>query len=106
MAMCPPRPDWLLGLAFLLGGSIIAQQVILYAVASAYYGVASRGTAMGAAVAAGRFGSLVGPLVAATLLAAGRTSSQVLIDMLPFVVACGAAVGVLGWRKLAVATAE
>ena len=46
-------------------------------------------------------GSLVGPLVAAALLAAGRSPSQVLIGVLPIVLACGAVVGVLGWRKLA-----
>jgi AAHS family 3-hydroxyphenylpropionic acid transporter len=101
MATCPPRPSLFIGLAFLLGGSILSEQVILYAVTSASYDVASRGTGMGTAVAVGRSGSLVGPLVAAALLAAGRSPSQVLISVLPIVVACGAAVGVLGWRKLA-----
>jgi AAHS family 3-hydroxyphenylpropionic acid transporter len=53
----------------------------------------------GAAVAVGRLGSLVGPLVAATLLAAGRSPTQVMIDLLPIVVACGASVGFLGWQE-------
>lgn len=101
MATCPPRPGLFIGLAFLLGGSIISQQVIPYAVASATYLLTSRGTGMGTAVAVGRSGSLVGPLVAAALLAAGRSPSQVLIGVLPIVLACGAVVGVLGWRKLA-----
>jgi MFS transporter, AAHS family, 3-hydroxyphenylpropionic acid transporter len=104
MATCPPVPSLFIGLAFLLGGSILAEQVILYAVTSASYALASRGTGMGSAIAVGRSGSLVGPLVAAGLLAAGRSPSQVLISVLPIVVACGAAVGVLGWRKLAVTT--
>jgi AAHS family 3-hydroxyphenylpropionic acid transporter len=104
MATSPPVPSLFISLAFLLGGSIIAEQVILYAVTSASYALASRGTGMGSAIAVGRSGSLVGPLVAAGLLAAGRSPSQVLISVLPIVVACGAAVGVLGWRKLAVTT--
>ena len=104
MATCPPVPSLFIGLAFLLGGSILSEQVILYAVTSASYAPASRGTGMGTAVAVGRSGSLVGPLVAAALLAAGRSPSQVLISVLPIVVACGAAVGVLGWRKLAITT--
>lgn len=99
IALCPPRPLPLFALTFLLGGSIIAEQVILYAVASARYDRASRGLATGAAVAAGRVGSLIGPLVAGALLAAGLSPTQVMIDLLPIVVACGASVGFLGWRE-------
>jgi AAHS family 3-hydroxyphenylpropionic acid transporter len=90
----------LLGLASLLGSAILASQVIVYAVASAVYPVAARGTGVGAAVAAGRLGSLVGPLFAASLLASGRSSAQVLIGVLPIAVAGGLCVGFLGWRKL------
>lgn len=100
IAACPPLPGLLFGLAFLLGGGIISQQVIVYSVVSNGYAAASRGTATGAAVAAGRAGSLVGPLVAASLLAAGGSSAQVLIGVLPIVVICGASIGFLGWRKL------
>lgn len=86
--------------AFLLGGSIIAQQVIVYAVASACYDSLSRGTGMGAAVGAGRGGSLVGPLVAAALVASGRSSTEVLTSLLPVVVLCGLCIGFLGWTSL------
>jgi MFS family permease len=89
----PAKTAPVVALTFFLGGSIIAEQVILYAVASARYNRASRGLATGAAVAAGRVGSLVGPLVAGALLAAGRSPTQVMIDLLPIVVACGTSVG-------------
>jgi AAHS family 3-hydroxyphenylpropionic acid transporter len=100
IAIVPPRPGVLLLLASLLGSAILASQVIVYAVASAVYPVACRGTGVGAAVAAGRLGSLVGPLFAASLLASGRSSAQVLIGVLPIAVAGGLCVGLLGWREL------
>jgi AAHS family 3-hydroxyphenylpropionic acid transporter len=100
IAIAPPRPGVLLLLASLLGSAILASQVIVYAVASAVYPVACRGTGVGAAVAAGRLGSLVGPLFAASLLASGRSSAQVLIGVLPIAVAGGLCVGLLGWREL------
>jgi len=103
-AICPPWASLLFGLAFLLGGSIISEQVIVYAVVGTCYDIASRGTATGAAVAVGRVGSLVGPLVAGSLLAAGRSPAQVLVGVLPIVLGCGAIVAFLGWRKLAPAT--
>jgi MFS transporter, AAHS family, 3-hydroxyphenylpropionic acid transporter len=100
LALTPPVPGLMFGLALLLGGSIISGQVLLYAVAAATYEVSARGTATGAAVAAGRLGSLVGPLAAGTLLAAGRSPAQVLMGVLPLALACGAGAGLLGWRRL------
>jgi AAHS family 3-hydroxyphenylpropionic acid transporter len=100
IAIAPPRPGILLVLASLLGSAILASQVIVYAVASAVYPVACRGTGVGAAVGAGRLGSLVGPLFAASLLAAGRSPAQVLIGVLPIAVLGGICVGLLGWREL------
>jgi AAHS family 3-hydroxyphenylpropionic acid transporter len=55
----------------------------------------ARGTGLGAAVAAGRLGSLAGPLFSAALLASGRSASQVLLDVLPIALACGACVGLV-----------
>jgi AAHS family 3-hydroxyphenylpropionic acid transporter len=100
IAVAPARPGVLLGLAALLGGAILAGQVIAYAAAGVCYPTAMRGTGLGAAVAAGRLGSLTGPLFGASLLAAGRSPSQVLIGVLPIVVVCGICVGFLGWREL------
>jgi AAHS family 3-hydroxyphenylpropionic acid transporter len=97
IATSPPQAALLLVLASLLGGGILAEQVIVYAVASACYPLAARGTGMGAAVAAGRLGSLVGPLFVAWLIAAGRSPAQVLVGVLPIVIVCGVCVGILGW---------
>jgi MFS transporter, AAHS family, 3-hydroxyphenylpropionic acid transporter len=99
-AVVPARPDILIGVAFLLGGAILAQQVIVFAAAGACYPVADRGTGVGSAVAAGRLGSLTGPLFAASLLAAGQSPSRVLIGVLPIVLVCGISAGLLGWRDL------
>jgi AAHS family 3-hydroxyphenylpropionic acid transporter len=100
MAISSARPEFVAGLAFLLGGAILAEQLIAYAVASACYPVAARGTGVGAAVAAGRLGSLAGPLFAGLVLAAGSNSTQVLMGVLPVVVLCGICVAFLGWREL------
>jgi len=100
MANTAPDVTVVFALAFFLGGSIIAQQLIVYAVASACYDPPARGTGLGAAVGAGRLGSLVGPLVAAALLASGRSSTEVLLGLLPIVVLCGLCIGSLGWTNL------
>jgi MFS transporter, AAHS family, 3-hydroxyphenylpropionic acid transporter len=100
-AVSPARTGLVIGLAAALGGAIIAEQVIVYGTTSAYYPPHARGTAMGAAVAAGRAGSLVGPLIAAVLLTNGRAPSQVLTDILPLVLLCSSLVGALGYRYLA-----
>jgi MFS transporter, AAHS family, 3-hydroxyphenylpropionic acid transporter len=105
-AICPPWAGLLIALAFLLGGSITSEQIIILAVIGARYDIASRGTATGAAVAVGRVGSLVGPLVAGMLLASGRSPAQVMIGILPIVLVGGTSVALLGWRNLAPSTAH
>jgi AAHS family 3-hydroxyphenylpropionic acid transporter len=92
-ALLPAWPAALILTSLLLGGAILAQQVIVYAAGSMLYADEARGTGLGAAVAAGRVGSLAGPLFSAALLASGRNASQVLLDVLPIVLACGACVG-------------
>ena len=100
LSLSPAQPTFLFGLAFLLGGAILAQQVILFAAVTVSYPAASRGTGVGAAIAAGRLGSLTGPLFAAALVAAGRTASQVLLGVLPIVVICGLCTALLARRTL------
>ena len=94
-ALLPPWPGALILATLLLGGAILAQQVIVYAAGSAYYADEGRGTGLGAAVAAGRAVSLAGPLFSSALLASGRNAAQVLLDVLPVVLACGACVGLV-----------
>jgi MFS transporter, AAHS family, 3-hydroxyphenylpropionic acid transporter len=99
-AASPARTGLVIGLVAALGGAIIAEQVIAYGATTASYPPHARGTAIGAAIAAGRAGSLVGPLIAAALLASGRTPSQVLMDILPLVLLCSSLVGAIGYRHL------
>ena len=99
-AVSPAWPLTFGVLAMLLGGAIIAQQIIVYASGSACYPIEVRGTGVGAAVAAGRVGSLVGPLFGAALIASGHTAVQVLLGVLPLSTACGACVGLVSWQVL------
>ena len=82
-----------------LGGAIIAAHVILYGVAGACYPTAIRGTGMGAVVGASRLGALAGPTLAAILLTAGKTPTEVLTSLLPVVLGAGVCVGWLGWPR-------
>jgi MFS transporter, AAHS family, 3-hydroxyphenylpropionic acid transporter len=54
---------------------------------------------VGAAVAVGRLGSVVGPLFAGGLLVAGSNSAAVLLAIVPFVAVGGGAALALTWRK-------
>jgi MFS transporter, AAHS family, 3-hydroxyphenylpropionic acid transporter len=94
-ALVPAWPAPLIFTSLLLGGAILAQQVIVYAAGSALYADEARGTGLGAAVAMGRVGSLAGPLFSAALLASGRNAAQVLLDVLPIALASGACVGLV-----------
>jgi hypothetical protein len=46
----------------------------------------------------GRIGSIVGPILGGTLKAAGHSSSQLLMDLLPIVIAGSVAALLLTWR--------
>jgi MFS transporter, AAHS family, 3-hydroxyphenylpropionic acid transporter len=77
----------------------LAGQVILYGVAGECYPSQARGTGVGAAVSAGRVGSLLGPLFVSVLLRAGRTPTEILMCVLPIVVAGMVCVGALTRRS-------
>lgn len=72
-----------------VGTAIIAIQAILYGLAPACYPMEVRGTGVASAVAVGRFGSVAGPLVAGGLIAAGHSSTEVLLVILPVAAAAG-----------------
>jgi MFS transporter, AAHS family, 3-hydroxyphenylpropionic acid transporter len=99
LAKAAPLTLAMFALAILLGGGILASQVILYGTAGGLYPPAARGAGIGSAIGVGRFGSLAGPAFAAVLLAAGRTPTEVLTSVLPIVVGCGLCVAGLGWRR-------
>jgi MFS transporter, AAHS family, 3-hydroxyphenylpropionic acid transporter len=88
------------------GVFIIGAQLILFAAAPLYYRAAVRGTGVGGAVAVGRLGSVVGPLFAGALLAAGSGGAGVLLGILPFVAVAGAATLALCARPLADSSGE
>lgn len=65
---------------FLVGG-----QSVLYALASSIYPTQVRGTGVGAAVAVGRMGSILGPLIAGQLLAIGQSASVLVAASIPLI---------------------
>lgn len=65
------------------GVLLLGANYSLYAVAAACYPAASRGTGSGAAVAVGRIGSVLGPLIAGALLARGVTAETVILCLAP-----------------------
>jgi AAHS family 3-hydroxyphenylpropionic acid transporter len=65
---------------FLVGG-----QSVLYALASSIYPTEVRGTGVGAAVAVGRMGSILGPLIAGQLLAIGQSATVLLSASIPLI---------------------
>ena len=73
-------------IVFGTGGAVLAAQSFLYATAPACYPTLIRGVALGAAVAVGRVGSIVGPKLGGALKAAGHSSGQLFTDILPLVV--------------------
>jgi AAHS family 3-hydroxyphenylpropionic acid transporter len=63
----------------------------LYGLAPCYYEVAIRGSGVGASVAVGRLGAIIGPLLAAGLLGVGAGGAGVLLALLPIEAVAGAA---------------
>jgi AAHS family 3-hydroxyphenylpropionic acid transporter len=82
---------------FLLGCAVLAAQAFLYALAPLVYPTWIRGMGVGAAVAVGRIGSVLGPKLGGTLKAAGHGPSQLLMDLLPIVIAGSVCALWLAW---------
>ena len=94
---------------FLLGCAVLAAQAFLYALAPIVYPIWIRGTGVGAAVAVGRIGSVLGPKLGGVLKAAGQGPSQLLIDLLPIVIAGSVCALWLAWataRPVAVSSPD
>ncbi len=75
--------------AFGMGAMIAVAQTTLYAFSPLCYPASIRNTGVGAAVAAGRLGTIAGPLLAGTLLDAGKTAQNVLIILIPITIVSG-----------------
>jgi len=65
---------------------------VLYGLAPGLYPVQVRSAAAGASVAVGRFGSILGPLVAGGLRQAGWSAGHVLGAMVPVALVAGSAI--------------
>jgi AAHS family 3-hydroxyphenylpropionic acid transporter len=74
------------------GFLVLGAQYALYALAPRLYGPQVRAAGAGAAVGIGRFGSIIGPLLAGELRQAGWTAGQVLGALAPVALAAGGAV--------------
>jgi AAHS family 3-hydroxyphenylpropionic acid transporter len=86
LAKSKPQLTFIASAVFLLGCAVVAAQGYLYAIAPTVYPTRIRGVGVGAAVALGRIGSIVGPKLGGTLKAAGHGPSQLLMDLLPIVI--------------------
>jgi len=85
----------LLAMAGASGFTVLGANYILYSASPGYYPLSARSAGTGAAVAAGRVGSIVGPMVAPQLRAAGFTADQVFLFLIPVSLIAGAACFVL-----------
>jgi AAHS family 3-hydroxyphenylpropionic acid transporter len=86
LALCPREAALIFVVVFFLGCAMVAAQAFLYAMAPSGYPTTIRGIGVGAAVAMGRIGSIVGPKLGGVLRAAGHSGAQLLIDLLPIVI--------------------
>lgn len=77
---------WISVSVLLAGMGVVGAQSMLYALSAASYATVMRGTGVGAAVAAGRVGSIVGPLAAGQLLASGASAATVIGASVPVTV--------------------
>ncbi|MCY1370704.1 3-(3-hydroxy-phenyl)propionate transporter [compost metagenome] len=84
------------GAGFAAGAFVMAAQLVLYALAPAYYPTLVRATGVGAAVAIGRLGSVSGPLAAGQILAAGAGSGGVLMAAAPGLLVAALVIVALG----------
>jgi AAHS family 3-hydroxyphenylpropionic acid transporter len=82
----------------LLGCGVMVAQAILYGVAPACYPTSIRGAGVGAAVAVGRIGSIIGPALAGFLKGLGHGSSQLLMDLLPIAILSSVCAILLTWK--------
>jgi MFS transporter, AAHS family, 3-hydroxyphenylpropionic acid transporter len=97
LAKAPPSLTIIVLIVCSLGCSVIAAQAFLYAMAPIPYPTAIRGIGVGAAVAAGRIGSIVGPKLGGMLKARGHDSSHLLLDLLPIVIVGSVCALLLAW---------
>lgn len=98
LALVPADLTLMLLAGLAVGAAVSGSQTALYALAPMPYPTEVRGTGVGAAVSAGRLGSVLGPLLAGALLGSGQGSVQVVLTLIPILVASGVAATLLAVR--------
>lgn len=78
------------GLAGLVGFWLLGAQCALYGISPQIYPPASCSTGVGCAVAAGRIGSVLGPVIAGYMMGHGTTANQLIFVMAPIAILAGA----------------
>lgn len=78
-------------IAFLAGFAVLGAQFTLYGISPQLYPISGRSSGVGIAVAMGRVGSILGPLVIGGALSIGKQSSEALLYMAPIAVIAGIA---------------
>lgn len=101
LALAPKQSPAIVLIVLVLGIVLLASQVVNYAVAPECYPTAIRGVGVGTAVAMGRLGSIVGPVLGAVLVARGQTTSQLLLHLVPVSLIAGICAVILVWRTAA-----
>ena len=98
LALGPQQATIVAMVVFVLGAAVLAAQSILYTYAPQCYPTPIRGAGVGFAVAAGRFGSMAGPLLGGWLVFGGRSPSHVLTGLLPVVLVGSVCAMLLAWQ--------
>jgi AAHS family 3-hydroxyphenylpropionic acid transporter len=98
LSRAPPELIAVTLIVFGLGGAVLAAQSFIYATAPPLYPTLIRGVGVGAAVAAGRLGSVIGPKLGGALNAAGHGSAELFGHVLPLVALASIAGLWLAWR--------
>ena len=79
-----------------VGAFATCGQAAIFALAPLCYSPEVRTTGVGATIAAGRFGTIAGPLMAGALLGGGRTAADVLVVLIPITLVSGGFVVAVG----------
>lgn len=85
----------LMVLSFAVGFLVLGAQFVLYGISPKVYAEANRAWGVGAAIATGRIGAILGPIVAGEMLQSGESGGEVLMLMVPLVLISGIAMLVL-----------
>ncbi len=86
LALAPGQFSLMLLASALAGATLAGTQAALYGLAPACYPTRVRGAGVGFAVAMGRFGSAMGPMLAGVMVGAGWRTEQLLLALTPILV--------------------